>query len=853
MAPLLGPPMTPSPSVRKAAPNRRIVPIVPAIPRSLERKPKEQNPKPAISPEISQANGPPFRDEEDECPTEEVSVTPAQNSQSLAQPETVAGADAEVGDLPSGETLPSKNERGHEESKGKSVFQSLVQTLTLPVAVETKVLSPDFTQDFGIERHGFKLPPPFYPKKSPPTAISTDLSPTDEPVNVLQETPQSLDESAPQQEIPTKRMSLRGSAPSFHAHPTPPNDSMTSPTASSAKGFPDARSISFHPQPTPPADNTPSPTHSYQGSNHAQSLACSPPPPTSSHNASSPAHSIYHGYVYGPSTYEYSPEVLATRQPSGYAQPEADTRVFVKQHDTVGSPYYSQPPAFPLLGSQPPLTPSATPFSNMPQQSNYINGYLPPESMGYSYASPVLENQPQNGYLGHNTFNSHGLSSSNGEQAYNGLSISQNNVCQPHLWPSTTLIGSQASPFNAPCSQAPLVAHLLQNFNVPVYADCRLVLTHKEERFGLTQWYLSSLLLAQSSKIRDLLQASRTGTDGRKLIQLNLTDRFVNPKSMESVLRVCYGESPPAFSGIGPEDCFPMPRAEALALWMTDALSYTAAGFLLKMDILVLRGLDIASKILSWENLEKALSFGLESEIERGRSASASVIPAYRSLNPVDGEQSSSGAYNSPPSQETPTTDNSNVPTSSTSASGDYHPPQLQSAFDLLMHCLRFLTDRFPESWKLDVSARPLADVDRLPVTAESQSPLSKSRLCTIQFGDRPSEATAKATDRNLLISSILLSLPHIWLDYMLKSVGEPIRVEITSIVKERERRRYVVLRSQSVSWEQRVAAKDYEWAEAGYEESVLTSNDGEVTLSRKYTGISRDTADDGTTTKVQL
>ena len=851
MAPLLGPSMTPSPSFRKATPNRRIVPIVPAIPRSLERKPKEQSPTPVVPPEVPQANGSPVIDKQEERPTEEVSVLPAQNSQSVTQPETGAGANAEIGELQSRDTLSSENERGHEESEGKSAFQSLIHTLTVPVVVETRVLSPSTTQDFGIERHGFKLPPPFYPRKSPPTALSTDFTPTDEPINVLQETPQSVDESALQQEVPMKRMSLRGSAPSFHAHPTPPSDIITSPTASSAKGVPAAQSISFHPQPTPPADTTPSPTHSYQGSNHAQSQTFSPPPPTSSHNASSPARSIYHGYVYGPSPYEYPPETPETRQASGFARPEIETQVPVKQQDTFGSPYYSQPPAFSLLGSQPPLTPSATPFSNMPQQSNYMNGYLPPESMGYTYASSVPEHQPQNGYLGQNTLNSHGFSSSNGEQAYNGLNISQTRMYQSHIWPTAMLNDSPISPVNAPFSQAPLVAHLLRNFNLPVYADCRLVLTHNEERFGLTQWYLSSLLLAQSTKLRNVLQASRTGTDGKKLIQLNLTDRFVTPRSMEAVLRVCYGESPHAFPGANPQDHLSRTRTEVLTPLMTDTLSYAAAGFLLKMDSVVLRGLDLASKVLSWENLEKALSFGLESEIERGRSASASVIPAYRPLNPVEGENTSSCAYTSLPSQETPTTDKSNVPTSSTSASGDYHPPQPQSAFDLLMHCLRFLTDSFPVSWSLDVSARPLADVDRLPVTAESQSPLSKSRLCTIQFGDRPSEATAKSTDRNLLVSTILLSLPHIWLDYMLKSVGEPIRREITSIVKERERRRYIVLRSQSVSCEQRVAAKDYEWAEAGYEESVQTSDDGEVTLSRRYTGIARDIAEDGTATKV--
>ena len=850
MAPLLGPSMTPSPSFRKTTPNRR---IVPAIPRSLERKPKEQKSAPVVPPEIPKPNGSPVREKQDEPPTEEVSVLPAQTSHSVTQPDTVAGANAEVEDLQSKDTLLSEKERSHEESEGNSAFQSLVQTLILPAAVETRVLSSSTTQDFGIERHGFKLPPPFYPKKSPPTAISTDLTPADEPSNVLQETPQSVDESALHQEAPTKRMSLRGSAPSFHAHPTPPSDTITSPTASSAKSFPAAQTISFHPQPTPPADSTPSPTHSYQGSNHTQSLAFSPPPPTSSHNASSPAHSIYQGYVFGPSPYEYSPELPATRQPSGYARPENEVQIPVKQNDTVGSPYYSQQPAFSLLGSQPPLTPSATPFSNMPQQSNYMNGFLPPESLGYTYASPVLEQQPQNGYVGQNTVHSHGLSSFNGEHAYNGLSISQTKMYQSHIWPTATLNDSQISPINAPSTQAPLVAHLLRNFNLPVYADCRLVLTHKEERFGLTQWYLSSLLLAQSSKLRDLLQVSPTGTDGRKLIQLNLTDRFVTSRSMEAVLRVCYGESPHVFSGVNPQDPFSRTRAEAMTPSMMDTLSYAAAGFLLKMDSVVLRGLEIASKILSWENLEKALSFGLESEIERGRSASASVIPAYRPRVPVEGENSSSCAYTSLPSQETPTTDKSNVATSSTSASGDYHPPQPQSAFDLLMHCLRFLTDSFPVSWSLDVSARPLADVDRLPATAESQSPLSKSRLCTIQFGDRPSEATAKSTDHNLLVSTILLSLPHIWLDYMLKSVGEPIRREITSIVKERERRRSIVLRSQSVSMEQRVATKDYEWAEAGYEESVQISDDGEVRLSRRYTGIARDAADENTATKVEM
>ena len=119
MAPLLGPSMTPNPSFRKATPNRR---IVPAIPRSLERKPKEQKSTPVVPLEIPQANGAPVRDKQDDPSTEEVSVLAAQTSHGVTQPETVAGVNTEVEDLQSRDTLPSESERGHRESEGKSAF-----------------------------------------------------------------------------------------------------------------------------------------------------------------------------------------------------------------------------------------------------------------------------------------------------------------------------------------------------------------------------------------------------------------------------------------------------------------------------------------------------------------------------------------------------------------------------------------------------------------------------------------------------------------------------------------------------------------------------------------------------------
>lgn len=509
------------------------------------------------------------------------------------------------------------------------------------------------------------------------------------------------------------------------------------------------------------------------------------------------------------------------------------------QHDYKGSPYYSHHPTFPPLGSQLPLTPSATPFSNMPQQSNYVNGYLTPETSAYNYV-PLL--QRPGGYPAHGTMNPGNFGPPSFEQAENGVEISQDETPESKLGRTTTLNSGQDIPVNGPFSRVLLVAYLQQNFDLPEYADCRLILTHKNQRFNKKGWFLSSLLLAQSPKLREMLKMSQPGADSRRLIELTLTDRFITPNSMESAFRVCYGESPLTFTGANFQDQYTMSKAQFLVPWMTEALSYAATGCLLQLDGIILRGLDVASKILDWENLEAALSFGLESDFERGRSASADVVPVYRSLHNFNGDPSTSYASSAPRSREHLASKTTDHPTSSTSSSEDYQQPPPQSAFDLLMHCLRFITDNFPVVWQLDVSARPLADVDRLPVTPESRSPLSKSRLSCIQFGEHPSEATAKSTNGNVLISTILLSLPFIWLDYLLKSVEEPIRQNITSIVKERERRRQIVLQSESVPWEQREAAKDYEWAEAGYEESVVMSEDGEMTLSRKYTGVARHT-----------
>ena len=159
-----------------------------------------------------------------------------------------------------------------------------------------------------------------------------------------------------------------------------------------------------------------------------------------------------------------------------------------------------------------------------------------------------------------------------------------------------------------------------------------------------------------------------------------------------------------------------------------------------------------------------------------------------------------------------------------------------RGANDLLLHCLEFILSRFAESWELDILARPLADIDRLPVTATSRSPLATSRFSQIQFGDHPSEK-AKSCDENIMLSSLLLSLPFPLLNYILDRMDETTRSRnINTIVDERERRRRQAVKCESISWSQRQEAAD-DWAQAGWKESVVLEN-SRLCLQRKWVGF---------------
>ena len=823
-----------------------MVPIIPAIPRSLEKRKFKED----VKSSEDGGTGSPIR------PTSPKRKERAQVETAIAQTQAVPngsvnGSNEKDGtqetDVQEALIETTQNEGMKEDAGGRSTFQSASSPDEQPtaLAVDATSLTPVHTQDLGIGNHGFRLPSPFYAKRSPSPAISTDIS-ANEKAMASEDTSQTIEEeyssNTSQQSSAGNHATLNAAAPTFHAHPTPPTDVSTSPVGSSSKESDLPQSL--HPQhgPTPPIHNDLHPIRlPYQGYETSQDISFYAPP-QSSNDPSSPNRSIYQGYTYPPASYGHSPDSPASQQ---YIDSSHRTEVGVsyEQRYEPQTSYYSNQSSQPILGSQPPLTPSRTPLDPSAQPWSYSDGPPPMMPFGYGYVSSY---HPQSTFEPPIRSASQGTIKSDRSPRNADLLDDRSNPVQldaSETKAAQLIRGAWRNVNECMSSHVPLVDYLLHQFNVEEFADCHLALVHENLRFEKTTWSLSSLLLAQSHKLRDLLKPAGLSKERKMYLEIRLNDRFVTPWAMNSALRVLYGERSEMFTLALVHSTFE-PNAEIWVISMDACLAFAAAGHVLGLESVVLKGLQTATSILDWDNLEHALSFGLESGPNRRTSASVEVIPVS-AYSPVWSRESNpSSAVNLTP----PSSSAESRPERSRDeglSSFHSHTSEVRSAQDLQTYCLQWMASNLDESWDFDPSARPLADVDRLPTTVESRSPLSKSRLSLIQFGDHPSEMHAKASDRNFLVSSIVLSLPFTALKYMLSLGSQPLLRQLHAIVKERERRRQVVLQSKSVPWSQRLAAKEREWAEVGYTEWV--AGDGQNALARTFTGIDRQVSEPST------
>lgn len=852
MAPSLSQPMTSSPTATPSKRQPRRLPIIPAIPRSLEKKFFKEDVKYIKEHVGTTGQSRPISPEaQDESQAEIANAqAPAEQNETLnglyAKDELQENGVHDAVVAASGDT--SLNEEVATD-EGKSTFRSTLVRPNKQTPKTSAVNGGNHVQDFGIEKHGFRLPPPFYPKHSPPPALSTDFSSENEKASASEATSHTLigddGSNMSQHSLAENHVSLNAAAPVFHAHPDPPTDVTNSPIESPDKGNDIAQSVPLQPEPIPPSDAIPSPVRpSFQNYEATQNISFYAPP-QSPDNPPSPNHSVFQGYAYAPGSYGYSPQSHASQHPVDSPH-RTEANGHPGQHYESLSCYTTQPP-YPILGSQPPLTPSQTPLDPSAQPWSYPNGHSTMMSTDYGYMPcfyPQSIDQPRDGLTSPRILESDESARNAGFVDAESRPV-QLNSYETETKAAPSIEASWRKMNECMSSPVPLVEHLLQQFNVEEYADCRLTLVHENLRFEKTTWSLSSLLLAQSRKLRDLLNTAGPSEEGKRHLEIRLTDRFITPWAMNSVLRVLYGERPQMSTLTMITSAFDA-NAEPWTVQMDGCLAFAAAGHVLGLEDVALHGLQIASLLLHWDNLEHALSFALESGPNRGTSASADVIP-LSAYSPVWSRDSnpSPATNQSPPNSSTeskPERFGDEGVSSASSYTGD-----VRSARDLQTCCLQWMGSNLDDFWQFDPSARPLAEVDRLPTTAESRSPLFKSRLSRIQFGDHPSEMHAKANDRNALVSSIVLSLPFVALKYMLDLGIQPLLHQLHAIVEERERRRQLVLQSKSVPWSQRLAAREHAWAEVGYTEWVETTGDGKVSLARTFTGIDRQVSEPST------
>ncbi|KAI4249291.1 MAG: hypothetical protein L6R40_000749 [Gallowayella cf. fulva] len=426
--------------------------------------------------------------------------------------------------------------------------------------------------------------------------------------------------------------------------------------------------------------------------------------------SASPVQSSYEGYTMAnPPHPELSQNIPSSHPPaiSTVGKLQGHPVYTTSQHQSQ----HSQP--LPQFGSHFPITPSATPSNSGSLKQG------PPSTHDADQVSAV--DQPLKDESNHKV------------TTVGKISRDYRNWCDQ------TIETLEEGPEQLALSST-LLNHLIQNFNTPTLADCELYISHVSHRFEPAVVSLHSLLIAQNPKLHALLQGAEVREDGKRQMLLNVKDQYANPAAVKSAIKICYGDRPSQYTG------YPGELASELQVslaWMNNALAFAAAGHLLAMTGVAHRGEQIASMVLNWDNLERALAFAMDTKIQRawGSSTSRSSFPC--------------------------------------------------NASELLLSCLYFVISNISESVQLDLTVESLSSINPLPIVALSDLPSTKSRLSRIQFGDLPLEVEEPISKQDSLTSTILFSLPFDHVKFILDRVPLDVNTKITkSVVQERERRR---------------------------------------------------------------
>ncbi|KAL8658597.1 MAG: hypothetical protein Q9226_000887 [Calogaya cf. arnoldii] len=678
--PVVVPAMT-GPSIQRPA--RQRLPIIPAIPRKLEKQLRKTSSLAAGSRSATNptaeapTNHPLVRAEV----TQNISGEPASENEPAPdnEPDTQSIKYTEATGASSVEDSSSKDIAGREES------------VTGADTAETTKMSP-----------AVKLSSPsILDPESPAFVPETSKTPTE----TLDGT-SSLDGHPSDPQVP---YSMQTTAPGSWApyESTSPDHSIRSPMQQTYAPYSQPPPLFYAPT-VLPNEKLPNSSmhHGYDPTRHMAFY----PRSSRSYVSASPVQSSYEGYAVA-----NTPQTIHTRTMSSSQRhnrsPLEDVQSLSTYTPSQYQPQHAQ--SIPQFGTHFPITPSATPSNSGSQKQD------PPPIDVIEHTLPA--DQPSK-------------ADSNGEEdAATQTSQKYQEWCQQ-------IMGTLQEGTDSLEIPRALTNHLATNFNNPTFADCELYISHVSHRFEPVVVSLHSLLIAQNPKLKALLQDAEIREDGKKQMLLHVKDDYADPAALKSAVKICYGERPSLYTGFPGELTS---EQECSKAWMNSALAFAAAGHVLEMTGVAHRGEQIASMVLDWDHLEQALSFAMDTTIRRawGSSTSSSSFPC--------------------------------------------------NASELLLSCLYFVISNITGTVRLDLSAKPLSSVNRLPTASESGAPSSRSRLGRIHFGDLPVEIEEPISKHDILTSSILFSLPFDHVKFILDRVPQDVNTEIAKpVVQERERRR---------------------------------------------------------------
>ena len=626
--------------------------------------------------------------------------------------------------------------------------------------------------------------------------------------------------------------------PPFHSNPTPPIDDVL--IDSYYRGYGHIPYTVFHHQPTPPSDLTPSPTNASNAQHNPTSTTSfqiehhpsfSAPPP--------PVYSFYQGYSYGDVLTVFPPPAGSLPSKCSTTQSEHDSNLHIGDE-------YKACPSFRYQIENNHSCPLSGNVSNPESRDTCI-----PVEIATQRMSHHADNKSE--FSKGETFDFRHRAASQDSRDWEqelplfqaecqSAELSSLRAPQYEAWRQAVLASLHEMPERS-SNTSHLADYLTQQFNTAEHADCHLRIFCERFGHGVAEFLLHGLLVAQIPLLRNLMNTAAKQENGMMLLEIQTKDRFITSSAVESALQVFYGKSIMEFDGSSSDTCASKSSVEVSRDWMENTLALTASGYLLQLEEVISRGFQIASSILNWENIEIALSFALDGGLDPVWDPSQ-ILPFTTEQSTT--EQSTSQSDNTTDIVTPSTSQNSAAEFSVSGEPSGQAPLEFHRgtywprANDLLLQCLDFILSEFPPLWELDVMARPLADVDRLPVTAGSRSPLAKSRLSLIRFGDHPSEWAIKLSDRNVTLSSILLSLPFVLLKYILDRQDESIRARILEpIIGERERRRRQASKCELVTGSQRQRGAN-DWTQVVWEEFVELEEGSRLNLRRKWAGFDK-------------